>query len=174
MYLLHFWWFVLLQKLFSFSRKSKFRILDIQISWRYQMPEHKKYILLNNLGCKNFLLIWSFCVILQKKKNYQRILQKLQPENLFQALLCLQRTQQTFILKTSWRDAFRLHLQKTSSRRLDQDEYICLSHLSSEDVFKTSWSYVFKMFSRGLVQTSSRYLQDVLQICLQDIFKRYH
>ena len=30
-----------LQKLFSFSRKSKFRILAIQISWYYQMPKHK-------------------------------------------------------------------------------------------------------------------------------------
>ena len=33
--------FVSLQKLFSFSRKSYFRILAIQISWRYQMPNHK-------------------------------------------------------------------------------------------------------------------------------------
>ena len=33
--------FILLQKLFSFSRKSKFRILDIQISWHHQMPNHK-------------------------------------------------------------------------------------------------------------------------------------
>ena len=30
------------------------------------------------------------------------------------------------------KDAFRLRLQKTSSRRLDQDEYIRLSHKSSE------------------------------------------
>ena len=35
-------------------------------------------------------------------------------------------------------DVFRLRLQKMSSRRLDQDEYIRLSHSSSEDVFKTS------------------------------------
>ena len=34
--------FILLQKLFSFSRKSKFRILDIQISWRHQISKHKK------------------------------------------------------------------------------------------------------------------------------------
>ena len=33
--------FILLQKFFSFSRKSNFSILDIQISWRYQMPKHK-------------------------------------------------------------------------------------------------------------------------------------
>ena len=40
-----------------------------------------------------------------------------------------------------WRrleDVFRLRLQKASSRRL-QDEYIRLTHTSSEDVFKTSW-----------------------------------
>ena len=31
----------LLQKLFPFSSKSSFRILDIQISWRHQMPKHR-------------------------------------------------------------------------------------------------------------------------------------
>ena len=34
--------FISLQKLFSFSRKSKLRILDTQISWRHQMPKHIK------------------------------------------------------------------------------------------------------------------------------------
>ena len=33
--------FISLQKLFLFSRKSNFRILDILVSWRYQMPKHK-------------------------------------------------------------------------------------------------------------------------------------
>ena len=33
-----------LQKNFSFSRKSNFRILDIEISWCYQMPKHKAKI----------------------------------------------------------------------------------------------------------------------------------
>ena len=33
--------FISLQKLFSFWRKSNFRILDFQISWRHQMPKHK-------------------------------------------------------------------------------------------------------------------------------------
>ena len=32
---------VSLEKLFSSSRKSKFRISDIQISRRHQMPKHK-------------------------------------------------------------------------------------------------------------------------------------
>ena len=31
----------LLQKLFPFSSKSSLRILDIQISWRHQMPKHR-------------------------------------------------------------------------------------------------------------------------------------
>ena len=50
---------------------------------------------------------------------------------------------------------------KTSSRRLDQDQYIRLGHTSSrrlQNVFKTS--------SRRLAKTSSRHLQDV--------FKTYH
>ena len=34
--------FISLQKLFSFSRKEKFKILNIQISRRHQMAKHKK------------------------------------------------------------------------------------------------------------------------------------
>ena len=34
--------FISLQKLFSFSRKSKVTISDVQISLYYQMPEHEK------------------------------------------------------------------------------------------------------------------------------------
>ena len=34
--------YISLLKLFSFSRKSKCSILDIQISWRHQMLKHKK------------------------------------------------------------------------------------------------------------------------------------
>ena len=33
--------FISLQKYFLLSRKWKFKILDIQISWRHQMPNHK-------------------------------------------------------------------------------------------------------------------------------------
>ena len=44
-------------------------------------------------------------------------------------------------------DVFCLRLQKTSSRRLDQDEYIRVNHMSPEDVFQN---------------TSSRRLQEVL------------
>ena len=91
-------------------------------------------------------------------------------------------------------DVFGLRLQKTSSRRLDQDEYIRLTHTSSEDVFKTSssrptyssWSYVFKTSSRrfqDVLKTSSRHLQDVFKTYyqvkvflvtqFQDIFETY-
>ena len=79
-------------------------------------------------------------------------------------------------------DVFRLCLQKTSSRRHDQDKYIHLIHASSEDVFKTSWlrpiysfgPYDFKRSSRRLAKTSSRHPQDVLKTssrCLQDVLK---
>ena len=90
-------------------------------------------------------------------------------------------SQQTFVL------------MKTSSRRLDEDEYILINHTSSEDVFKTSWSrpiylswlYVFKTSSRcfqdvfktscqNFFKTFWRRLQDVLQRYLQDVFKTYH
>ena len=79
-------------------------------------------------------------------------------------------SQQTFVL------------MKTSSRRLDQDEYIRLTHTSSEDVFKTSsrrldqgqyirldhtssrrLQDIFKTSSRRLAKTSSRHLQDIFK-----------
>ena len=103
-----------------------------------------------------------------------------------------------------YEDGFSVRLQKTSSRRLDQDEYIHLTHTSSEDVliktnifvlvirlqdvfktfsrrlqdvFKTSsrrFQDVFKTSCKNVFKTSSRRLQDVLQRCLQDLFKMYH
>ena len=71
---------------------------------------------------------------------------------------------------------------KTSSRRLDQDEYICFKQMSSEDVFKTcSRRLVQDQFiclenkpSRRLqdvFKTFSSRIQDVLQNLLQDFFK---
>ena len=76
-----------------------------------------------------------------------------------------------------WRrlvDVFCFCLQKTSLRRLDQDEYA--SRLF-QDVFKTYCKNVFKTSSRRLqnvFKTSLRRLQDVLQRYLQDVFKAYH
>ena len=88
-----------------------------------------------------------------------------------------------------WRhleDVFRLCLQNPSSRRLDQDEYIRLSHTSSEDVFKTSsrrlgqdqcirlghtssrrFQNVFKSSSKSVFKASSRRPQDVLKMSLR-------
>ena len=82
---------------------------------------------------------------------------------------------------------------KTSSRRLDQDEYARLSLTSSEDVFKTSsrclgqdqyirlgytssrrLQDVFKTSSRRLAKRSSRHLQGVFKTSsrrLQDVLK---
>ena len=71
------------------------------------------------------------------------------------------------VLKTSWRHLSSSSLEdvfKTSSRRLDQDEYVCLSLTSSEDVFKTSWSrpiYSTWTSCKKVFKTSSRRLQDV-------------
>ena len=104
------------------------------------------------------------------------------------------------VLKTSWRHLSSSSSEdvfKTSSRRLDQDEYVRLSLTSSENVFKTfssrlgqdqyirfghtslrSFQDVFKTSSRRLANTSSRHLQDVFKTSsrrldkrLQDIFK---
>ena len=101
------------------------------------------------------------------------------------------------VFKTSWRrlqdgtskhsswwrlleDVFRLRLQKTSSRRLDQDEYIRLSHTSSEDVFKTSsrrlgqdqyirLGYTYSRRLQDVFKTSSRRLAKISSRCFQDV-----
>ena len=72
-----------------------------------------------------------------------------------------------------------LRLQKTSSRRLGQDQYIHLGHTSSrrfEDVFKTSSRHLVKTSSRRLAKTSSRRFEDVFKTSsrhLQDVFKTF-
>ena len=109
------------------------------------------------------------------------------PVKVFQRLK--PKTQQTFVLmKTYWRhpkEAFCLRLQKASSRCLDQDENIHLTHTCSEELFKTSsrrlnedqiivlvirLQDVFKRFSRRL-KTSSRFLAKASSNRLQDVFK---
>ena len=109
---------------------------------------------------------------------------------LYRKINSIRTSHQTFVLmKTSWRrleDVFRLRLQRTSWRRLDQDEHIRLSHTLSEDIFKKSSRRLGQDQCIRLGHTSSRRLQDifktscqtssirlqeVLQKCLQDIFK---
>ena len=73
-------------------------------------------------------------------------------------------------LETSWRclsSSFSENFFKTSSRRLDKDEYIALSHTLQ----KTSSKFP-KMIKRPQ-DVWPRLLQDVLQNRLQDIFKTF-
>ena len=78
---------------------------------------------------------------------------------------------------SSWRrleEIFCLKLQKTSSRRLDHDEYIHLNHTTSEDVFKMSWRRLDEDQYICLGHTSSKRLEDIFKTCsrgFQDIFK---
>ena len=97
----------------------------------------------------------------------------------FPANICLDEN----VLKMSWRRLLSSSSEdvfKTSSRLLDQDQYIGLGHTSSrhfQNVFKassTNLQKVFKTTSRRLAKTSSRYLQDVFQRCLEDVFKTCH
>ena len=58
-----------LRKLFSFSRKSNFRILHFQISWRHQMPKHKTRNTFHWITCKVNSLLMKFD---QFMSNYKR------------------------------------------------------------------------------------------------------
>ena len=100
--------------------------------------------------------------------------------------------QTTALMKTSWKllsSSSSEDLFKTSSRRLDKDEYVRLSHTSSENIFK--WSSrdlgqtnifvlvillqdIFKTCSRRLAKTFSRCLKDIFKTssrCFEDVFK---
>ena len=69
---------------------------------------------------------------------------------------------------------FCLRLQKMSSRHLDQDKYIHLSHKSSEDIFKTSSRCLDQDEYIRFGHMSSRRLQNVFKTssrCLEDVFK---
>ena len=92
-------------------------------------------------------------------------------------------TQQTFVFKRRFDEGEYIlidhNLQKTSSRRLGQDQYIHYVHASSrrlEDVFKMSSRRLAIMSSRrfqDIFKTSSKRLQEVSQIRLEDIFKTF-
>ena len=84
------------------------------------------------------------------------------------------------VLKTSRRrlsSSSSEYFFKTSSRRLDQDEYVRLSLTSSEDVLVKTNIFVLVICLLDVFKTSSRRLQDVFKTSsrrLQDIFKTYH
>ena len=63
--------------------------------------QNKKYISLNNLGSKYSLLMkfGQFMSYYKRKKNHPKIIQKLRPENQFQAFLYLQRIKHNFYQK---------------------------------------------------------------------------
>ena len=97
-----------------------------------------------------------FCLRLQKASSQDVLIKTI----IFTYSYFFRRLLQDVLIKTNIFTLLIL-LQKTSSRRLDQDQYIRLGHMSSrrlQDIFKTS----------------SKRLQDVLQRCLQYLFKTYH
>ena len=81
------------------------------------------------------------------------------------------------VLKTSLKTSFVFVFRRmTSSRCLDQDEYVRRSLTSSEDVFKTSWSRPISSFWPYVFKTSSRRFEDAFKTSsrhLQDVFKTF-
>ena len=113
-----------------------------------------------------------FCLRLQKASSQDVLIKTI----IFTYSYFFRRLLQDVLIKTNIFTLLIL-LQKTSSRRLDQDQYIRLGHMSSRRLAKTSSRHlqdVFKTSSRRLAKTSSRRFQDVLQRCLQYLFKTYH
>ena len=107
-------------------------------------------------------------------------------ENVFRLQETSSRCLQDVLIKTNI-FALIIHLQKTSSRRLGQEQYICFGHTSSrrfqdvlkipcQDAFKrfskllqTSWKNVFKTSSRRLAKTSC--FQNVSKTLCKNVLK---
>ena len=69
----------------------------------------------------------------------------------------------------------RLRLQKTSSRRPDQDECVHLSLTSSrrlQDVLVMTNIFVLAIRLQGVFKKFSRWLQDVFKTSCQDVFDK--
>ena len=131
--------FISLQNLFSFSRKSNFGIIHFQISWRHQMPKHKtkKYISRNNLGSKHSLLMkFGQFMSYYERKNF---IKKFCKNCIFQVLLCLQRIKHNFYWKMKFlKEAtyIRYVIAKLS-------KYVQINMLTSSDFFlqKILWKW---------------------------------
>ena len=142
-------------------------------------------------------------------RNYLKVLINLHPNGSSQQTFVLMKTSWRCledVFKTSWwrriysylSYVFRRRLQdvlmktniflliirlpKTSSKRLDEGEYILINHTPSEDVFNTSQGrlgqdqYIRLVYTssrrlQDVFKTSSRRLQDVLPKRLQHVFK---
>ena len=126
---------------FLFHYKSSFGfcekvILKFQIFKFHDVMKclsiNKKCIFLNNLGSKHSLLIfWPVCVILLKKKLYQKILQKLQLATQFLVLFCLQRIRHSLYWK------MKILKQATNARYTVAKplKFVQISMQSSSDSF---------------------------------------
>ena len=118
--------------------------------------------------CDSELLHWTIKKSLWLRLDYSPIPANIRlDEDVFRLRLrkTSSRGLQDVLIKTN---IFTLDipLQKTSSRRLDQDQYIRLGHTSSrrlQDVFKAS--------SRRLTKTFSRSLQNVFRTSCKNVFK---
>ena len=98
-----------------------------------------------------------FCLRLQKASSQDVLIKTI----IFTYSYFFRRLLQDVLIKTNIFTLLIL-LQKTSSRRLDQDQYIRLGHMSSrrpQDIFKTSSKRlqdVFKTFCKDVFNTFSR------------------
>ena len=62
--------FISLQKLFSFSRKSSFRILHFEFSWHHQIPKHKTRNTFHWITWEvNTVCQWNFAGLCLMKKE---------------------------------------------------------------------------------------------------------
>ena len=62
--------FIWLQKLFLFSRKSNFRVLYLQISWDHRMPKHKTINTFHLKSKHSLIMEFGQFKLYYKRKNF--------------------------------------------------------------------------------------------------------
>ena len=126
--------------------------------------------------CDSELLHWTIKKSLWLRLDYSPIPANIRlDEDVFRLRLrkTSSRGLQDVLIKTN---IFTLDipLQKTSSRRLDQDQYIRLGHTSSRRLPKTfsrRLQNVFKTSCKNVFKTSSRRFEDVFKISSRRLAK---
>ena len=107
----------------------------IQQMWVARLTHFEWFFSISIWGKQNILFTRKFFLVTNQKQPQMYVRQNSYLDLWSNTLYSSKHTSWTRLSSSSSEDVY-----KTSSRRLNQDEYIHHSHTSSEDVFKTSWA----------------------------------
>ena len=117
-----------LQELFSLTRKSNFNILDIQVSWRHQVPKIKKRITFYWITWKVNTVCWwnlaSLCHIIQGKKIWKNSTKTVTLKRALGPFLFAENLSTTSVGKWNfWNKLLKLNMYQQNYQNLSQLAY---------------------------------------------------